>query len=678
MRILSFILLCFIWNGSWAQNSITVLDFQNIENRLNSDAFWSEIPESHFVQLEPNKGSLSVEPTKFIVAYDSLNVYVYVRCFQKQGTIIANTQARDNLTKNDDAIALVLDTYNDRRTGYGFLVNPLGTQTDFRISDDGRTIDINWDTEWNAHCDIYHWGWQAEIIIPFESLKFKRTNSTWGFNMGRIIRYNFEDSWWSGEMNNDFRISQGGFLTGLSTPSDKSHFLLYPYLRTDYLKERADEYEERFSVNAGGDLRINFSDVQGNLTYNPDFATVEGDRERINLSRYELQYPEKRLFFQEGNEMFNTRIETFYSRRIGDIDYGGKVTGKVSGYRFNALTTKSSDQSDLDTTGAWYTAVMVRKDILNSSVIGLSYVDKTWQGNGTRSLSTDYVLNIGKTWKLTGQLVASWPGDFFSHSAFYLRFARESNIYHYHLRYSNIGENFQENVNQTGFITDDDRHEFDSDVSYRWWMEGSHFIQYIDAETRNNIFWSQSGVLRSWYLTDVVRIYLKNKLSLDLLYNNEFKLFEKKYYNHKWGMTLGFNTDEWNFAEADFQFGKNFDRDFYLLSLRGRIRVFEKLSLDYSGDYLKFSPDTTNSSTFINILSVNYYFTKDLWIRMFLQNNSNLNRFYVYGLVGWRFKPPFGAVYLIYSRNDQNVPPENYYAATEIIYFKFTYPIRFW
>jgi hypothetical protein len=209
-------------------------------------------------------------------------------------------------------------------------------------------------------------------------------------------------------------------------------------------------------------------------------------------------------------------------------------------------------------------------------------------------------------------------------------------------------------------------------------MEGNRFIQYIDAETRNNIFWSHSGILRSWNLTDAVRVYLKNRISLDLMYNNEFKLFEKKYYNHKWGITMGYNTDEWSSAEVDFQFGRNFDRDFYLVSLSGRIRVFEKLSLDYSGDYLKFSPDTTNSSTLINILSVNYYFTKDLWIRLFLQNNSNANRVYVYGLVGWRFKPPFGALYLIYSRNDGLLPPEQNYVATQILYFKFTYPIRFW
>ena len=81
---------------------------------------------------------------------------------------------------------------------------------------------------------------------------------------------------------------------------------------------------------------------------NPDFATVEADEEQINLSKYELSYPEKRLFFQEGNEMYRTRINTFYSRRIGDIDYGGKVTGKIGDYGFNVLAAHSPEITDED------------------------------------------------------------------------------------------------------------------------------------------------------------------------------------------------------------------------------------------------------------------------------------------------------------------------------------------
>ena len=95
------------------------------------------------------------------------------------------------------------------------------------------------------------------------------------------------------------------------------------------------------------------------------------------------------------------------------------------------------------------------------------------------------------------------------------------------------------------------------------------------------------------------------------MYNNEYKLYEKEYYNHKYRVKLGYNTDEWSAVEIDYQTGRNFDRDFYLLSWYGRMKVLKKLSLDYSGVYVNYSPDTTNASKTINILSANYYITKE-------------------------------------------------------------------
>ena len=147
-------------------------------------------------------------------------------------------------------------------------------------------------------------------------------------------------------------------------------------------------------------------------------------------------------------------------------------------------------------------------------------------------MSGDYVLNLGETWKLTGQLVGSWPGDFLSHSAWFVRFAKENNYYHMHVRYTELGENFQENVNQTGYIVDDDRREVDSDLSYRWWLR-NHIFEYIEVETRNNAFWARTtGNLRSWNVTESVEFYLQNRFSLKYQYNNEYKLFDKEYYNY--------------------------------------------------------------------------------------------------------------------------------------------------
>jgi hypothetical protein len=354
--------------------------------------------------------------------------------------------------------------------------------------------------------------------------------------------------------------------------------------------------------------------------------------------------------------------------------YGAKLNGKAGKYNFNALNVRSMQMDDEGEPPSFYTTARVKRDFLESSTLGLTMVDKRNDSAYVTSISGDYVLNLGETWKLTGQLVASVPGDFGSHSAWFVRFAKESNFYHVHVRYTEMGENFQENVNQAGYVVDDDRREVDSDVSYRWWIQNRVF-NYIEVETRNNVFWARtSGVLRSWNINESVEFYFQNRISLSYRYNNEYKLFEKDYYNHRNTFTLGYNTAEWSHAEATYSFGDNFDRDFQRFSLGGRIKLTEKMALEYGGDLIKFTPDEDNHSTFINVLSINYNFTKDLWIKVFAQNSTSTSKFYFYGLAGWRFKPPFGALYLIYS-HDQAAELMGDLMYADALFLKFTLPI---
>lgn len=673
-----FILFLFLSFQLYCQKSISAFKIEIppvIDGKL--DIIYSATADSAngFIQTEPDKGLPSIENTVVYFLYDEAFIYVAFKCFQDPTKIQAKIQSRDNLTKTDDVIAFTLDTYNDQQNSFGFWLNPLGTQCDFKITNDGKNTDVNWDTEWQSATSVTSWGWFAEARIPFSSLKYKRNTEEWGINFSRVIRYASETSFWSGEMSEDFRISQGGKLKGLKIPKGQGHLMLFPYATLRYEDSDYSGLDGEFKADAGGDVNYQInSNLTANLTYNPDFATVEADQEQINLTRYELSYPEKRIFFQEGNELFKTRIKTFYSRRIGDIDYGTKLTGKVGGYNMNFLNTRTLANDDLQEPAAFFTTARVKKDILKSSSVGLTFADKSWDGGYTRSLSADYTLNLGKTWYLTGQFVGSLPGNLKEHSAYFVRFARENNIYHYHIRYTSIGKNFRENVNQTGFIVDDDRQELDGDITYKWWVQ-SNAIKYLYFGTANNIFWNHEGTLRSWYLTNQAKLYLQNKFSLRLLYNNEFKLFQKKYFNNRFNIELGYNTDEWSSVSLGYTFGRNFDRDFQLLSGQAKTKLTEKLALEYSFDLLKFQPDTNNSSTFINVLSVYYNFTNDLWVKVFAQNNTSFNRVYVYGMFGWRFKPPFGAIYLVYTRDELkplDVPEK---LNSDIVYFKLTYPI---
>lgn len=615
-----------------------------IDGKFEIETWSGADSASAFIQMEPKPGEPVSETTSAWFGYDDKNIYAVFKCYQIT-PIVAKNQSRDALSKNDDEVGLVIDTYNDNRTGYGFIVNPLGTQIDFKINDDGNIIDLNWDTEWKCAVAEFSGGWCTEIMIPLSSLKYKKGLDTWGINFGRIIRSNFETSYWTGPLSNDFRISQGGKVTGINTTARRMQLTLFPYLSV--FKTTG----EKINADGGGDVKWQITpNVSLNGTVNPDFSTVEADQVQINLTRYELSYPEKRLFFQEGNEMYNTRFRTFYSRRIQDIDFGERLNGKIGGYQFNVVNVRTPRMPE-DSAPYFFTAASIKRDILKSSSLGLIMVDKSGNDSYTRSLSMDYTLNLGKTWYLTGQFVGSAPGDFLSHSAWFMRFAKENNIYHYHIRYNNVGTNFRENVNQTGFITDDDRKEVDFEGTYKFWIKNNVF-EYINVRSNNNIFWSQKGVLRSWNTDNSVDVYFSSRISAGYNYNNEYKLYEKGFYNHRHEFTLGYNTEEWSHVSTGFSTGRNFDRDFYLYSGGFRVKPVKNLSIEYNTSYLRFVPDPDSSSTFINVLTANYNFTNDLWIKLFAQNSTNNERIYIYGLFGWRFKPPFGALYLIYSHDN--------------------------
>ncbi|MBE0678009.1 MAG: carbohydrate binding family 9 domain-containing protein [Bacteroidales bacterium] len=644
------------------------------------DNEWSLIaPVTLSYQLEPDFGSSPSKETMVKAAQYGDNLYFIFICHVASANeITATIRQRDGLNLNDDLVSILLDTYSDNHNAFLFQVNPLGTMADAKITSDGKEINYLWDTGWEAAVTIDSAFWIAEIMIPVKSIQHDPGRSTWGCNFSRSVRINQEIDWWL-PVTENYRVSQGGEISNLKVSSAQRHNLeLFPYGTARFEDSDITGNHNTVKGDIGMDIEYNYSsNVKMNVTVNPDFATVEGDKEQINLTPWELRFPEKRLFFQDGNEMFSTRIQTFYSRRIGDISYGGKVTGKIGRYQFNGLLARTTEEVEKGMPGAYFNAIRIKRDIFKASSIGLTYTDKITDTAVIHTFSADYTMNLGKEWKLTGQMVSSSPGDFLSHSAWFVRFARENNRYHYHIRYTSLGENFRKNVNETGFITGDNRREIDSDVSYKFWL--SNAIKYISLSGKNNIYWSQNNELRSWYLTYGGRGYLQNKISLDLYYNNEFKDWyngvRDDYYNYFFNARLGYNTDENSFAEISYQTGVNFKRDFDLYEIRTSFQFIKKLSVNYDFSLVSFDPDPWDESTMLNILGLTYYQSKDLWFRVFAQHSSSRNRIYLYSLIGWRFKPPFGAVYLIYSSdNYENLLPADH-VRSEILFLKLTFPV---
>ena len=182
----------------------------------------------------------------------------------------------------------------------------------------------------------------------------------------------------------------------------------------------------------------------------------------------------------------------------------------------------------------------------------------------------------------------------------------------------------------------------------------------------------------SWNLNETADIFLKNKLNFGFRYNNEYRFLKTDstdYYNYYYSGTIGYNTEAYNSARVIFRTGRSFGSDYYSIEAGLQFKAFNRLALELKPKYISFNPEKGSfKTTFINSISATYNFTNDLWVKLICQNNTSIEKIYVYGLLGWRFKPPFGYLYFIVNHTEY-LDPVGQFQNKYIGYLKLTYPI---
>jgi hypothetical protein len=571
----------------------------------------------------------------------------------------AQLTRRDADLENDDAVMVLLDSHNDRQSAYYFMTNLLGTQTDGRVVNDGRTVDKTWDAPWRTASSRTDYGWSVELSIPFTSIKFDAgENRTWGINFGRSLRRTLEMSFWAGPLEHPFRVSQGGYIAGLNVPAPfKRHQVIVYGLSKVHQDTVAGSQvgatHYKMSPNAGADLRYAITpEMSAYGTINPDFATIEADQERVNLTRFELSLPEKRPFFLESAQLFRQRIRTFYSRRIPDIYGGGQIQGQTGPWTIAALGTVA--RGFQDTPAATFGIGRLQRSVLGSSNVALQFANRNVKGSNRGSAGMDATLFFTRTLGMTAQLVKSWGSHTAGTWGYFIRPSFDSPTSHFHVRYTHLGENFREHVNAVGFIRDDDRRELDAALSHTFWIRSTAFDR-LRYNSNYNIYWSQTGLLRSWQIDQSFNLELTNRLNANVAFAEEFKAeelgrFERDFQNRRLRIQVGYNTREFQSARVGYQFGKNFGSDFQLLTAGAGYKITEQLSLEYDLERLVLQPDSANQSTWIHVVRANQFFTPDLYFRLFFQTNSAIDRTNIQALFVYRYRPPFGTIQLAYQR----------------------------
>jgi len=611
------------------------------------DAEWAGAAlATDFIQFQPQRGAPQTQRTEALLLHDDQTIYVAFRVWD-DAPITAQLTRRDANLLGDDAVLILLDTFHDRQSAYYFGTNPLATQSDGRIANDGRTIDSNWDGTWQVAVSRSEFGWTAEFAIPLNTIKYRSgENVSWGINFGRSRRASLELSYWAGPLDNQFRISQAGTVNQLDVAAAPKPYQVIPYGLTVVDQKGAANWE------AGIDGRYEISTTTTAFgTFNPDFALIEADTERVNLTRFEVSLPEKRQFFIEGDAMFRQRIRTFYSRRIGDITAGGKLLGKEGPWAFSALYAHGEPGSQVSESPAQgdYGVVRAQRD-LGRSNIGFMGAGRQFEGLGQGSVGMDANLFFTDTFGLTAQLIESFGEHGGGSMAYFIRPSYDSATGHFHVRYTHLGDRFRDNVNVIGFIRDDNRRELDAEVTKTWWPTGGA-LERIEYGSNNNVYWAaNSDVLRSWKLEQSFEVETRSRWVFSIDYTEEFKLFEKGFRNHEVEFEVGYNTREFNSVTFEYQFGTAFDSDFNLYTIGTAYKLTEQLSVEYSLEYLSLDPDPEDESTWIHVIRADQFFTPDLFINLFFQTNSSIDRRNIQATFVYRYQPPFGTLQVAYQR----------------------------
>jgi hypothetical protein len=393
-----------------------------------------------FVQRSPHDGEKVSEETAAYLGYDQKNLYVVFVCFDDPKKVRARMSRREDI-RDDDQVAIMFDTFHDRRRAYEFQTTPLGVQwdaiyTEAARAEAGGNWDTSWDTVWDSRGKVTNRGFVVWMSIPFKSLRFPATKQQeWGLILYRgIVRKN-EDAFWPWVSRKvEGRLGQAATLYGLEGISPGRDIELIPYgiMRGFRALDTRDPYDPYFqSATAQGQAGVDAKFVIRDhfvldLTANPDFSQVESEDPQITVNqRFEVYFPEKRPFFLENEDYFRTPFDLFFTRNIEDPSAGIRLTGKEGPYSVGLMATDDRSpglavpsfcpatslicSDDLYGIRSYFTTARVNRDIFKQSSVGVIYSD--WEcpatGEFNRVGGADTRLKFNDNWTLEGQAVTS-------------------------------------------------------------------------------------------------------------------------------------------------------------------------------------------------------------------------------------------------------------------------------
>lgn len=387
-------------------------DVITIDGILNENSWKQAQAGGGFFMSKPYDSVPPVNQTFFRITFDDTFLYIAFECEDDGGDPVVQSLRRDFDFRFNDNVGIYFDPYNDYTNGFYFNITPYGVQREGLMANGGASpedFSAFWDNKWYSAVNREPNKWTAELAIPFKSIRYNRKE--WNFNVLRNdLERNQVSSWiatpvqylpasfaWSGKLIWDDELPKTG--TNIS---------LIPYIASSFTKDNQAQTPSQSDPLAGFDAKVAVTpSLNLDLTFNPDFSQVEVDRQVINLTRFEFQFPELRQFFLENSDLFAQPgfpdSRPFFSRRIGlaydsngmlqrvPILYGARLSGKIGkDWRVGLLNMHTRKKSELGLPDQNYTVAIVQRQILSRSNFDVFLVNKQSLGLDQYSPSVYY------------------------------------------------------------------------------------------------------------------------------------------------------------------------------------------------------------------------------------------------------------------------------------------------
>ncbi len=668
---------------------------------LDEASWYKKIPATDFWQYFPTDTLQAINQTEITMLFDDHNLYLGIKVYSSGNNYIIPSLKRDFRAGGSDNITLLFDTYNDGSNAFLFGTNPDGVMREALVSGGGKELrgfTSSWDTKWESVTKQYDDYYISEWAIPMSAFKYKEGETRWRFNS-----YMFDTQ--SNERTTWIQIPQNQFIFNLAFMGDmvfekplgksKAPISIIPYINTIAVNDY-EENKEFFELKAGGDAKISISNsLNLDITVNPDFSQVEADQVVTNLTRFEVNLPEKRQFFIENSDLFadfgnSLDANPFFSRRIGiakdttdtyienDIIGGIRLSGKINtNFRLGLLNIQTKNDSENEIGGNNNTVLALQQKVFSRSNVSFLFINRQDTSNKDFIIAEEkYNRVVGIDYNLAN-IDNSWNGKFYAHKSFTPNLDSKNYSTGTRLDYSSkkwrfrasglyIGENFKSDL---GFIRRTDIFKIDPKAEYLLFPKQGkinrhnfNVVPIIVWKPELNFQLADYNIISSWN----AEFNNTSRISVSI-FNRYIYLFDEFDPSFSDGLSLAMNTD-YTFSSIEFNLqtdtrkpfsfkikpsmGQFFNGFKYTFDTEVNYRVQPKFlfSIRVRYDKIELPKPYSNNNIWLVSPKINITFTKSLYWSTLVQYSSLQENLGINSRLQWRFAP-LSDLFLVYNDN---------------------------